>query len=113
MSELLRQIDSIALFRGIRYKEPLNSLCDFLRKMEAGYSIDEMIESYSKFVSILYDLRYDVDLSAAIWDALVDDENPFLRQRIASILDPESAPRLSTLVRLTAERELDRRLYFV
>ncbi len=107
MSELLRQIDSIALFRGIRYKEPLNSLCDFLRKMEAGYSIDEMIESYSKFVSILYDLRYDVDLSAAIWDALVDDENPFLRQRIASILDPEAAPRLSTLVKLTAERELD------
>lgn len=107
MSELLRQIDSLALFRGIRDREPLNSLCDFLRKMEAGYTIDEMIESYSHFVSVLYDLRSDADLSAAVWDALIDDENPFLRHRIDSIMDPENATRMSTLITLTAERELD------
>ena len=45
MSDLLREIDSLALFRGVRYAEPLNSLCDFLKKMEAGYTIDEMIDS--------------------------------------------------------------------
>lgn len=107
MSELLRQIDSLALFRGIRNKEPLYSLCDFLKKLEAGYTIDETIESYSHFVSVLYDLRPDADLSAAVWDALVDDENPFLRHRIDMIVDPESTRAMSTIIKLTAERELD------
>ena len=56
MSDLLREIDSLALFRGVRYAEPLNSLCDFLKKMEAGYTIDEMIEAYGTFVSVLYSM---------------------------------------------------------
>lgn len=107
MSELLRQIDSIALFRGVRYREPLNSLCDFLKKMEAGYTIDEMIASYSSFVSVLYNLRSDADLSGAIWDALVDDMNPFLRHRINEVVNPDEATKLSTLITLTAERELE------
>ena len=107
MSELLRQIDSIALFRGVRRGEPLNSLCNYLKKMEAGNTIDEMIESYATFVSVLYELRSDADLSAAIWDCLIDDMNPFLRHRIDEITNPEEATKLSTLISLTAQRELD------
>ncbi len=107
MTDKLRQIDSLALFRGLRDKEPLRSLCDFLRKMEAGYTIDEMISAYGHFVSVLYELRSDANLAAALWEALVDSENPFLKCKIDSILDPENSREISTLMRLTAERELD------
>ena len=107
MSELLREIESIALFRGVRNKEPLSSLCDFLLKMEPDYSVEEMIDSYGNFCSKLYELRADCDLSAAIWDALVDDMNPFLRFRIDLINNPESATKMSRLMELTAQRELD------
>ncbi len=107
MSELLREIDSIALFRGVKEKEPLKSLCDFLQKMEPDYSIEEMIDSYGNFCSKLYELRADCDLSAAIWDALVDDMNPYLRFKIDLINNPETANRMSRLMELTATRELD------
>ena len=107
MSELLREIDSIALFRGVKEKEPLKSLCDFLLKMEAGYTIEEMIDSYGNFCGKLYELRADCDLSAAIWDALVDDMNPYLKYKIESVKYPDSVTTMSTLLTLTAERELD------
>ena len=107
MSDLLRQIDSIALFRGVLKKEPFLSLIDFLRKRENGASTEELIDSYSNFVSVLYGLRTDADLSAAVWDALIDDMNPFLKHRIDSIIDPEGTTKMSTLINLTAQRELD------
>lgn len=107
MSEFIRRIDSIALFRGVCEAEPLRSLCVFLRKCEDGTTIDDLILHYSKFVHTLYTLRSDCDLSAAIWDALVNDENPFLRHRIDSIISPEDASTMSTLLNITAERELD------
>lgn len=108
MSDLLRKIDSIALFRGVRYKEPLNSLCEYLKLREGGNcTMEQLIESYSAFVSILYDLRSDADLSAAVWDALENDMNPYLRHRIESLLYPEDTPRMSTLLSLACERELN------
>ena len=107
MSDLLREIDSLALFRGVRYAEPLNSLCDFLKKMEAGYTIDEMIEAYGTFVSVLYSMRTDADLAGAMWDALLADMNPYLKHRIDTLVNPEEATKMSTLITLTAERELD------
>ena len=107
MSELLRRIDSMALFRGVRNREPLNSLCEYLLKTEGGYTIDETIAAYSKFVAALYEVRSDADLSGAIWDCLVSDMNPFLRHRIDSVVSPGDATEMSTLITLTAERELD------
>lgn len=107
MSELLREICSIALFRNVRDKEPLKSLCDFLLKMGPGYSIEEMIDSYGDFVSNLYGLRADCDLSAAIWDALENDINPFIRYKIEAVTDPDRQVKVSALLTLTAERELD------
>ena len=107
MSDLLREINSLALFRGVRYKEPLNSLCDFLIKMGVGYSVEEMIDSYANFCSKLYGMRADCDLSAAIWDALADDMNPYLQYYIDMKLDPSSGVKMSRLMELTAQRELD------
>ena len=107
MSDLLREICSIALFRDVRDKEPLRSLSDFLLKMGPGYSIEEMIDSYGDFVSKLYGLRADCDLSAAIWDALENDMNPYIHYKIESVVHPDKAVKVSALLNLTAERELD------
>ena len=107
MSDVLREICSIALFRNVRQKEPLLSLCDFLLKMGPGFSMEEMIDSYGHFVSKLYEMRPDADLSAAIWDTLSEDMNPYIRYKIESIVDPGQGKKMSTLLKLTAERELD------
>ncbi len=107
MSDVLREICSLALFRNVREKEPLRSLCDFLLKMGPGFSMEEMIDSYGHFVSVLYEMRADADLSAAIWDTLSEDMNPYLRHRIDAILRPDEVVKASTLMKLTAERELD------
>ena len=53
MSDVLREICSLAMFRNVREKEPLRSLCDFLLKMGPGFSMEEMIDSYGHFVSVL------------------------------------------------------------
>ena len=107
MSDVLREICSLALFRNVRQKEPLKSLCDFLLKMGPGFSMEEMIDSYGHFVSVLYEMRADADLSAAIWDALYEDMNPYLRHRIDTLIRPDETMKASTLLKLTAERELD------
>ena len=107
MSDVLREICSIALFREVREKEPLKSLSDFLLKMGPGYSMEEMIDSYGEFVSTLYSLRADCDLSAAIWECLADDMNPYLRYKINELVEPEKNTRMSHLLELTAKRELD------
>lgn len=107
MSNLIRQIDSLALFRGVRSREPLLSLCNFLYELEGNSTMERMIASYSAFVAELYKLRSDADLSMAVWDALIDDENPYIRYKIESIIDPENARPLSKLIMNTAEQELD------
>ncbi len=107
MSDVLREICSIALFREVREKEPLKSLSAFLLKMGPGYSMEEMIDSYGEFVSTLYSLRADCDLSAAIWECLADDMNPYLRYKINELVEPEKNTRMSHLLELTAKRELD------
>ena len=107
MSDFIRQIASLALFRGVTKREPLKSLTVFLKELDGGSSMDEMISSYSEFVSRLYEVREDGDLSAAIWDALVNDMNPFLRHRIDEILSPEDTAPLAHLIQVTAEKELD------
>ncbi|MBO4637654.1 MAG: DUF815 domain-containing protein [Clostridiales bacterium] len=107
MSDFIRQIGSLALFRGVIKREPLKSLLVFLKELDSGSSMDEMISSYSEFVSNLYKVREDGDLSAAIWDVLVNDMNPFLKHRIDEILSPEDTAPLAHLVVVTAEKELD------
>ena len=51
MSELLKQINSLAVFGGIRQREPLNSLCAFLRLSDTvGAAQTDVIEAYSEFI---------------------------------------------------------------
>ena len=45
MSEFVRKIDSIALFRGVRNIEPLKSMREFVAVLEGNNSIDETIDS--------------------------------------------------------------------
>ena len=45
MSELLKQINSLAVFGGLRQKEPLKSLCIFLRSTETpGTKLEDVLE---------------------------------------------------------------------
>lgn len=107
MSDLLRDLNSLALFRGVSHTEPLNSLRDFLNKAESDCTSDEKIEAYAAFVSVLYSIRPDADFSAAIWDALLSDMNPYLKSRIDMLVNPEEAEPINSLMLLTAQNELD------
>ena len=79
MSELLKQINSLAVFGGIRQREPLNSLCAFLRLSDTvGAAQTDVIEAYSEFIRTLYTMRSDADFSGALWDSLEETENVYL-----------------------------------
>lgn len=109
MSEFVRKIDSIALFRGVRNTEPLKSLREFVQVLEGNNSIDETIEYYGHFVSVLYELRPDADLSRALFDSIVSTPNPYLKMKIDAILSSKEAPtnKNTSLIELTAQRELE------
>ena len=111
MSELLRQINSLAIFGGLRQKEPLKSLCMFLRSTETpGTRLEDVLESYSDFVKNVYTIRADADFSGALWDALKADENPFFKISIDNMLavkNGDEPKKLSHLMEVEVERELD------
>jgi len=102
MSEILSKINSLAIFAGVREKEPLKSLANFMRKVdEVGVPQDDIIEAYTDFVARLYDTTDDADFSKAMWHALVNTDNPYLRLAI------EGEKSMSRLTQMNAERELD------
>jgi len=111
MSELLKQINSLALFGGLRQTEPLNSLCTFLKSTETpGVRLEEVIESYSEFVRAVYMIRPDADFSGALWDSLKKDENAYYKIAIKNMLaakNGEQPVKLSRLMEVEVERELD------
>lgn len=109
MSEFVRKIDSIALFRGVRNIEPLKSMREFVAVLEGNNSIDETIDSYGHFVSVLYELRPDADLCKALFDALISTPNPYLKMKIDVILQPNEKPvsKSNLLIELTAQKELE------
>ena len=102
MSELLKEINSLAVFGGIRQREPLKSLCAFLRLSDTvGAAQTDVIEAYSEFIRVLYDMRPDADFSGALWDSLEVTENVFLDQARSG---KEKMPRL---LEVAAAKELD------
>lgn len=111
MSDLLRKINSLAVFGGLRQKEPLNSLCRFLRLTElAGTKLEDVLEAYSEFVRATYAIRPDADFSGALWDALKDDENVYFKIQVGNLLakkNGEETVKISRLLELQVERELD------
>ena len=61
MSELLKQINSLAVFGGLRQKEPLKSLCVFLRSTETpGTRLDERPEKISRLMEVEVDRELEI-----------------------------------------------------
>ena len=72
MSDLLKKINSLTIFKNVRNSEPLKSLAVFLEKVdETGVTPAELVRLYSDFVYTLYDRRPDGDIAAAIWMTLL------------------------------------------
>ena len=102
MSDLLKEINSLAVFGGIRQKEPLKSLCAFLKMSDTvGVAQTDVIEAYSEFIRVLYSIRPDADFSGALWDSLAVTENVYLDQ-IRSGTD-----KIPKLLELAVRKELD------
>ena len=80
MADILKEINSLAIFGGLRSREPLASLCRFLKLADEGTAMqNEIIEAYAEFVNAVYSLRPDADFSGALWDSLKTDDNAYLR----------------------------------
>ena len=111
MADLLRKINSLALFGGLRQKEPLRSLCIFLKATETpGTKLEEVIEAYSEFVRAVYMVRPDADFSGALWDALKEDDNAYFRIATHNMLAQqkgEQPAKISRLMEVEVDRELD------
>ena len=111
MSELLKQINSLAVFGGLRQKEPLKSLCTFLRCTETpGTRLEDVIEAYSNFVREVYMIRTDADFSGALWDTLKEDENVYFKIATRNMMAAQTGEepiKLSRLMEVEVDRELD------
>ena len=108
MSNLINEINSLALLRGVRDCEPLQSLCVFLKKSDnSDTSTEEKVELYSNFVSKLYELRSDANLTEAIWDLLVSEMNPYLGYMIAAIINQGEGVNLNPLLESALDSELE------
>ena len=111
MSDLLRKINSLAIFGGLRQREPLNSLCKFLRLTElAGTKLEDVIEAYSEFVRQTYLMSPEADFSSALWDALKEDENVYFKivaNNFIAKKNGEETVKISRLLELQVARELD------
>lgn len=111
MSELLKQINSLAVFGGLRQKEPLKSLCTFLRSTETpGTKLEDVIEAYSNFVREVYMIRTDADFSGALWDALKEDDNVYYKIATRNMMAAQTGEepiKLSRLMEVEVDRELD------
>ena len=111
MADLIKDIYSLAIFGGLRKKEPLASLSKFLKLAdEGGVSQNEIIEAYAEFVNSVYSLRPDADFSGALWDALKTDENAYLNFKKTNAMKRrtgEEQLKISRMMEVSVERELD------
>ena len=87
MADLIKDINSLAIFGGLRKKAPLESLAKFLKLADEGTnSQNDLIEAYAEFVNSVYQLRPDADFSGALWDALKTDDNAYINFRKTNIM---------------------------
>ena len=111
MADLIKDINSLAIFGGLRKKEPLASLCRFLKFADEGTgSQNDLIEAYAEFVYSVYQLRPDADFSGALWDALKTDENAYLNFKKTNAMrrrTGEAELKISRMMEVSVERELD------
>lgn len=111
MADLIKDINSLAIFGGMRKKQPLASLCRFLTLAEeAGHSQNDLIEAYSEFVNAVYSMRPDADFSGALWDCLKSDDNAYMNFTKTNAMrrrTGEEELRISKMMEVAVERELD------
>lgn len=111
MADLIKDINSLAIFGGLRKREPLASLAKFLKIADEGtQSQNDMIEAYAEFVNAVYRLRPDADFSGALWDALKTDDNAYLSFKKTNAMrrrTGEPEVKISRMMEVSVERELD------
>ena len=106
MSEVLSKINSLAIFRDVRQKEPFQSLITFLERVdEVGVPQEKIIEAYSEFVGSVYEISSDGDFSECVKRAVLDSDNPY---RTACIEHQKSggSQNISALLSMMADNEL-------
>ncbi|MBO4461088.1 MAG: hypothetical protein J5778_10605 [Clostridiales bacterium] len=106
MSEVLSKINSLAIFRDVRQKEPFQSLITFLERVdEVGVPQEKIIEAYSEFVGSVYEISSDGDFSECVKRAVLDSDNPY---RTACIEHKKSggSQNISALLSMMADNEL-------
>ena len=111
MADLIKDINSLAIFGGLRKKAPLESLAKFLKLADEGTnSQNDLIEAYAEFVNSVYQLRPDADFSGALWDALKTDDNAYINFRKTNVMrrrTGEAELKISRMMEISVERELD------
>ncbi len=111
MADLLSDINSLAIFGGMRKKEPLASLTNFLKLAdEGGNPQNDVIRAYAEFVNAVYMLRPDADFSGALWDCLKTDDNAylnFIKTNAMRRRTGEEQLKISRMMEVSVERELD------
>ena len=111
MPDLIKEINSLAIFGGMRKKEPLASLSKFLTLAdEADRTQNDLLRAYAEFVNAVYSLRPDADFSGALWDCLKADENAYINFRKANAMrrrTGEEELKISKMMEVAVERELD------
>lgn len=111
MPDLIKDINSLAIFGGLRKREPLASLTKFLKLADEGTnSQNDLIEAYAEFVNSVYRLRPDADFSGALWDALKTDDNAylnFIKTNAMRRRTGEEELKISHMMKISVERELE------
>ena len=111
MPDLIKDINSLAIFGGLRKREPLASLTKFLKLADEGTnSQNDLIEAYAEFVNSVYQLRPDADFSGALWDALKTDDNAYLKFIKTNAMrrrTGEEELKISHMMEISVERELE------
>lgn len=111
MADLIMDINSLAIFGGMRKKEPLASLTRFLKLAdEAGHTQNDLVEAYAEFVNAIYSMRPDADFSGALWDCLKTDDNAYINFTKTNIMrrrTGEEELKISKMMEVAVERELE------
>ena len=111
MPDLIKEINSLAIFGGMRKKEPLASLSKFLTLAdEADRTQNDLLRAYAEFVNAVYSMRPDADFSGALWDCLKADENAYINFRKTNAMrrrTGEEELKISKMMEVAVERELD------
>ena len=110
MPDLIKEINSLGIFGGMRKKEPLASLTRFLALADADHTQNDLIEAYSQFVNAVYSLRPDADFSGALWDCLKSDENAYINFTKTNAMrrrTGEKELKISKMMEVSVEKELE------